>query len=479
MLKQKFFLFVLTFSLPLLSITAAAGQDIQLDACISLAEFPTFERQQDVSEVEQIYQQINIERLTSGRSAYGYNESLSNTATAIAGSLVATAADESIPTTSVGDESAQQILESNGYERWPDDNGFIVEATRSVHDIGNQSVDDIVDTLFEKAGNRGLVQENARSMLESSSYREIGIAVTNRPATREKVVVIIVGARPNEFPVVINFGGRTVTEYASVLSFHNEENRPEGSSSPSILGRLLTLELRNPMNQESSFNVVNWQPYCAWYPSNFAPGVPIDVEVQFTDLKGQQVLTSVSEWMPDGELPIAAPPPPSPDEDEDVSVIQPPDEDDVDIVPTTFELEAEIACTGSNDIMARSKASDERTVFVNTSQTLSCVFVAETEGAFSIEVRYSNDQGGGGAELLSLSLNDELLSPVLQAVNTRRSDQQPGEGWNNFYVAPFSDDPTDQVIISLTQGESYTLEIAISAGDGYGVEIDRIRFTPR
>lgn len=472
-MTKLFFFFCILFCL-MLSIGAATGQEIQLDTCVNLAEFPEFELQQNVSETEQIYQQINIERLRSNRPAYGYSTSLSTAAAAIAGMLIGIPADEPIPETSTGDQLTQGILESTGYERWPDDNGFIVETTRSVHGIGEQSVDDIVDTLFGKVGNRGSVQDNALSMLESLNYREIGLAIITRPSTREKVIVVLAGARPNQFPVVVNFGGTTITQYGSVLSFHNETNRPRGSASPSILGRIESIGLRNPVNGEDAFSTVSWRPFCAWYPSNFGPGESIEVEMQFTDLNGQQVITRTSEWTPSGEAPIASPesggtPTPTPTDIQPTPPTEP---------PVAFDIEAETYCTGGS-IMQRGKASAALTVLVNTSQTLVCSVNAATSGEFTVEIRYSNDQGGGGAELLALSLNGQELEPILQAVNTRQPGETPGEGWNNFYLVPYSDTPSDQVVVALTQGESYALSIAVSAGDGYGVEIDRIRFTPR
>lgn len=472
MKKFGYLLFVMTFSTLMWSSLVAYGQDIQNDTCVNLNVLPSFQREQDASEIEQLFQQINIERLRSGRPAYGYSTSLSNTAAAIAGALAAIPANQTIPPTSIGDEVTQQILEASGYEPWPDDNVFIVEATRSVHPVGKQNIDDIVETLFGKAANRGSAQENATAMLESSTYREIGLYVINRPATGEKVVVILVGSRPNEFPVVINFGGNTVTEYGSVLSFYDETNRENGIPASQVLGKILTIGLRNPMGDSEVFSSTNWQPYCLWYPSNFERGASIDVEVQYTDRNALQVVTRASDWMPQGQ-PIAAPP-------DGVSLSLPPTEE-IEITSnptpaTEFLLEAETSCTGPGSIMIRGNASAERTQLVGTLQTLSCSFTAQTGGTFSIEVRYSNDQGSGGAELLTLALNGTELTPVLQAFNTIETGEAHGTGWNRFFVAPFNSEP---VIVDLTAGETYDLTIAVSAGDGFGVEIDRIRFVPR
>lgn len=285
--------------------SATYSQGIEVDTCQNLSEFPAFEREQDATEVEQIYQQINIERLKLGLSAYGYNQSLALTADALAADITAKPTSVAIPEVSVGDPISQSVLKASGYEVWEDTNEYIVETTRSVHDFNSEDIDEIVDTLFGFDGSAGIVQDNAQTMLTSLTYREIGIAVKSRPASAQKVVVVMVGARANELPVVINFGGKRIQEREMVLSFHNENNRPQGSAIPPILGRVLRMELSNPNGGEP--NAVNWQQICAWNPSDFQAGAAIDVTVKYIDLNNQEVTTLASQWLPSGEPPVVEP----------------------------------------------------------------------------------------------------------------------------------------------------------------------------
>lgn len=296
---------LLVLTMLALFASVAYSQGIEVDTCQNLSGFPEFDREQDASEVEQIYQQINIERLKLGFSAYGYNESLALTADALAADITSKPTSDAIPEVSVGDPISQSLLNAYGYEVWEDTNEYIVEATRSVHDFNSEDIDEIVDTLFGFDGTAGIIQDNAPAMLTSLNYREIGIAVKSRPASAEKVVVVMVGARANELPVVINFGGTRIQAREVVLSFHNETNRPLGVAKPSILGRVLRMELSNPNGIEP--NTVNWQQTCAWNPSNFEAGATIDVSVKYIDVNNQEVTTLASQWLPSGEPPVVEP----------------------------------------------------------------------------------------------------------------------------------------------------------------------------
>ena len=90
-------------------------------------------------------------------------------------------------------------------------------------------------------------------------------------------------------------------------------------------------------------------------------------------------------------------------------------------------------------------------------------------GGYAVTARYSND-GGPPFENVQFLL-DGVSAGAFQAENTRVSGEPAGSGWNNFLA-------TDNLGVVNVAGGTHTLEVDVSGGDGYGVEIDWVKLSP-
>jgi hypothetical protein len=128
--------------------------------------------------------------------------------------------------------------------------------------------------------------------------------------------------------------------------------------------------------------------------------------------------------------------------------------------PITIEGESG---TGDGTVNWRSNASQDQTVWLNDGETRTLSFSVAAAGQYSVEVRYSNDNYGP-LETVTLTCDGDDLS--FQAQDTG----DYGLGWNIFQTASLGD-------WTLASGNN-TLDIDVSGGDGYGVEIDKVTLTP-
>jgi hypothetical protein len=139
---------------------------------------------------------------------------------------------------------------------------------------------------------------------------------------------------------------------------------------------------------------------------------------------------------------------------------------------TTLPLGQPIALQGeegeaNGPVMPRGAASNERTRLLHAGQTLRFRFpLLEGRRYRSIIVRYSNDNFGA-REQLKVSVDRQL-----RAQFAAEDTGDGGRGWNVFR------EKRVQAPLSLKQG-SHTLSIAVSGGDGYGVEIDSVTLSAR
>jgi hypothetical protein len=127
--------------------------------------------------------------------------------------------------------------------------------------------------------------------------------------------------------------------------------------------------------------------------------------------------------------------------------------------PARIELEAE-AGTGAGQIMSRSAASGGRTVWLHAGEARLLSFDVAAAGAYSMKVRYSNDNFGP-VEHVDIGV-DGVATGGFDAMDTGDF----GSGWNVF-------DEVDLGSITLAPGR-HELRVAVSGGDGYGIELDRI-----
>jgi hypothetical protein len=120
--------------------------------------------------------------------------------------------------------------------------------------------------------------------------------------------------------------------------------------------------------------------------------------------------------------------------------------------------------TGSGQIMSRSAAFGQATVLLmaNESRAISFTPCLKTVSNFKIKVRYSNDNFGP-SEIVAVSINGNFVGQFIA-----NSTGSFGEGWNNFFDSPYLGN------ILLQPNTRYSLTIAVSGGDGRGIEIDCI-----
>ncbi|MFL7870049.1 MAG: glucoamylase family protein [Anaerolineales bacterium] len=119
--------------------------------------------------------------------------------------------------------------------------------------------------------------------------------------------------------------------------------------------------------------------------------------------------------------------------------------------------------TGDGQIKQRSNAWEKETVLLNDGETRQ-IRVVPTDGVNALlSIRYSNDNYGP-LETLTLNFDDLLIGSFI-ATDTGNY----GNGWNIFTMSdPF-------MIDRVTEGE-HEISVEVAGGDGYGVEIDAIKF---
>ena len=146
-----------------------------------------------------------------------------------------------------------------------------------------------------------------------------------------------------------------------------------------------------------------------------------------------------------GTLPPPPPPPPPPSE------------------PAIF-LEGESG-TGDGDVISRSAASGDQTVWLQAGESRTLSFRLDTGARYKLNVRYSNDNFGP-LETIAVSVDGTSLG---QFVTQDTGDD--GEGWNVFF---WSDIVGSR---DLAPGD-HEVVLFVSGGDGFGVEIDLVGLVP-
>jgi hypothetical protein len=116
---------------------------------------------------------------------------------------------------------------------------------------------------------------------------------------------------------------------------------------------------------------------------------------------------------------------------------------------------------GDGEVMSRAHASGKATLLLGSGESAAQSFVTSGGGSFLVRVRYSNDNYGP-LESVGLAIDGEAIGEF--------SASDTGD-WDSFADA----DPLGPV--SIDSG-SHRLSISVDDGDGYGVEIDRVRLVP-
>jgi len=137
-------------------------------------------------------------------------------------------------------------------------------------------------------------------------------------------------------------------------------------------------------------------------------------------------------------------------------------------IPPTgpIHLEAE-AGTGEGEIKLRSEASNEKTMWLKTGETLTITFDLATNARYRLDVVASNDHVNDvPLETVRVQLDGEEIGRFAPA-----DTGDGGRGWNvfetNHSIAP----------VDILAGD-HSLTFYVTEGDGYGVEIDVVILTP-
>ncbi|NDJ85504.1 MAG: hypothetical protein GYB66_06430, partial [Chloroflexi bacterium] len=170
---------------------------------ISAQDDPTGESQPELA--QETYQEINQGLIEQNLRPLGRNATLDEIAETIANELSATGQYTSVPRALAGDL---------GYPTWPDGGQRVIN--QAINHIGIETPAEFTEIWLPEIVD----------ILESTFYREIGVAVTTRVAveggTIQYVYVVVMGAQPNGIPLVINDGAETVYSRKVNLYIHNE-----------------------------------------------------------------------------------------------------------------------------------------------------------------------------------------------------------------------------------------------------------------
>lgn len=121
-------------------------------------------------------------------------------------------------------------------------------------------------------------------------------------------------------------------------------------------------------------------------------------------------------------------------------------------------------------VMNRSNASNEETVWLQQEKTCSWTIPVRDTSQYTVEVRYSNDHDTSRPLETIEVIVDGTVVGQFEAGNTRLPGQSPGEGWNEFESSG---------LLGPVELETGTRDIILAVGeegDGFGVEIDFVRF---
>lgn len=128
---------------------------------------------------------------------------------------------------------------------------------------------------------------------------------------------------------------------------------------------------------------------------------------------------------------------------------------------TTTTIQEAEAASGTGEVRLRSSASNQRTILLKAGQTRSFRFTNQQTQNMTFIVRLSNDNWGA-TEKLEAYLDGTKIGETLAPDTGDR-----GLGWNVFAELTMAQK-------SVLAG-SHVLEIRVTGGDGYGVELDCLK----
>lgn len=249
---------------------------------------------------QDLYVAVNQSLIDADARPLGRSDTLDMIAQDIANELSTTRTYDGVP---------RELADEFGFPRWPDNGQRVIN--EAVNYIGIESPDFFAETE----------QETFIDILQNTFYREMGVAVASYQAvaagTVQNVYVVVMGARPNVLPVVINDGAETVYSRDVDLYIHNEFSLAY-ETEPDIIQRALRFRIANseaglddaqPIEWENNNYALDWQ-----LTEDFGEK---EVWVEFEDEKGVRVRSSTTVEFAD---PATAPTPEPSPEPEDTTL---------------------------------------------------------------------------------------------------------------------------------------------------------------
>jgi uncharacterized repeat protein (TIGR01451 family) len=130
---------------------------------------------------------------------------------------------------------------------------------------------------------------------------------------------------------------------------------------------------------------------------------------------------------------------------------------------TQILLEGE-AGNSPGPVMTRSNALNHKTVWLHAGESLKLIFQLPVTACYELDVRYSNDNFGP-LEDVEVSVDGIILGRF-----TAQDTGDFGAGWNNFMWSNLIG------VLNLQPGP-HEIILTVTGGDGYGVEIDAVKFS--
>jgi hypothetical protein len=260
---------------------------------LMFAFFPSRTTAQDgnATVADQLYVQLNQELIDKGAKPLGRDPMLDAVAEVIADELSTTGSYQSVP---------PAVAASLGYPAWPDNNRRVI--TTPFNFIGVQTPSEVASFL----------SGGIAATLNNSPFREMGIATSSRVAgiggTEQAVYVIVLGARPNVIPVVINDGSSQVFSRNVVLYLHNEFMLAYRTDDETIQ-RVQTVRIANSEAELANAEPLAWDTNNDAVPWQLSDGYgEKSVWAEFEDAKGATARYQATVNYPDPEsMPTATP----------------------------------------------------------------------------------------------------------------------------------------------------------------------------
>lgn len=226
---------------------------------------------------DDVYVAFNQSIIAADGRPLGRSEILDSIAQQIADELSTTGSYSSVP---------RVLADEYGYERWPDNGQRVIN--EAVNYIGADSPEDVALAR----------QSDLIDILQNTFYREMGVGVSTYQAveggTIQNVYVVVMGARPNVLPVVINDGNSIATSRDVLLYIHNELSLAYETDAE-IIQQAERIRIANDEDGLSNAQPIQWENNNFALPWELTPDYgEKTVWVEFEDEKGVRVRSSAT-----------------------------------------------------------------------------------------------------------------------------------------------------------------------------------------